>query len=62
MNEQKIFGFNDLPFAIAWAKQNNLPLYDIRELPYCYMVGHITLEQEVSGLADDWLEMNIGII
>ena len=48
MNEQKIFGFNDLPFAIAWAKQNNLPLYDIRELPYCYMVGHLTLEQEVS--------------
>ena len=54
--EQKyIKTYTDYNEAKTEADKTGLPLWDTRQIPDRYLVGHLTIEQEESDEAGDWI-------
>jgi hypothetical protein len=46
--------FSDYATALQFANKNNLPLFDTRQLPDRYFVGHPSIEMEEDADNLDW--------
>ena len=46
--------FSNYATALQFANKNNLPLFDTRQLPYRYFVGHPSIEIEADADNLDW--------